>query len=207
MTLLPSVLAFTAAAALLTVTPGLDTALVLRTCAAEGGRRAMLAGLGICLGCLAWSAIVALGLGALLAASEIAYAILRYVGTAYLLWLGIQLLRTRRTGVGEACTVAGGAGLVWLRRGFLTNMLNPKVGIFYVSFLPQFIPAGASVPATTILLGGIHTSLGLLWFAFLITATRPVSKALQRPVVVQTLDRLTGGVFLFFAFRLALARR
>ena len=79
-----SLAAFTAAAALLTVTPGLDTALVLRTAAAEGARRALTAGLGICLGCLAWGALVALGLGMLLQASRLAYAMLKYAGAAYL---------------------------------------------------------------------------------------------------------------------------
>src|SRR3954469_17333443 len=174
-----SIVAFTAAALLLTVTPGLDTALVLRTAAAEGTRRALLAGLGICLGCLAWGAVVALGLGVLLQASAFAYTLLKWVGAAYLAWLGVRLLRSKRDGFDAgAPRIAGGA---WLGRGFLTNMLNPKVGIFYVSFLPQFIPAGAGVPATTLLLAAIHASLGLAWFALLIAATRPLARALARP--------------------------
>ena len=205
MTLLPSLLAFTAAAALLTVTPGLDTALVLRTAAVEGPRRALLAGLGICLGCLGWGLIVALGLGALLAASRLAYTALRWVGAAYLLWLGVQLLARPRTAFASDGPQAHGAG--WLRRGFLTNMLNPKVGVFYVSFLPQFIPPGADVPAITLLLAAIHAGLGLLWVALLVGATRPIAAALRRPRVVATLERLTGGVFLVFAARLALSPR
>lgn len=204
--LLPSLLAFTLAAALITVTPGLDTALVLRTAAVEGGRRALLAGLGICLGCLGWGAIVALGLGALLAASRLAYTILRFGGAAYLVWLGVQLLAKPRNGLGETGFRSAGSGLAWLRRGFLTNMLNPKVGVFYVSFLPQFVPAGADVPAITFLLAVIHSGLGLLWFLLLIGATRPLSRALRNPVTVRALDRLTGGVFLLFAARLALSR-
>src|SRR4051812_14473301 len=91
-----SIAAFTAAAALLTVTPGLDTALVLRTAAVEGPRRALLAGLGICLGCLAWGAVVAMGLGILLQASHLAYRVLKWAGAAYLLWLGVQLLLSKR---------------------------------------------------------------------------------------------------------------
>jgi threonine/homoserine/homoserine lactone efflux protein len=205
LTLLPSLLAFIAAAALLTVTPGLDTALVLRTAAVEGPRRALLAAIGICLGCLGWGAIVALGLGALLAASHLAYTVLRYAGAAYLLWLGIQLVARPREAMADQAlpSPAGGA---WLRRGFLTNMLNPKVGVFYVSFLPQFIPPHANVPALTLLLAGIHAGLGLLWFLLLIAATRPLSSALRRPRLVRTLDRLTGGVFLLFAARLAFDR-
>jgi threonine/homoserine/homoserine lactone efflux protein len=204
--LLASLLAFTAAAALLTVTPGLDTALILRTAAVEGPRRALLAGLGIGLGCLAWGLVVAFGLGALLAASEAAYTVLRWVGAAYLLWLAVQLLLSRRDRLADPGGQSGGGGGTWLRRGFLTNMLNPKVGIFYVSFLPQFVPAGSNVTATTLLLAAIHAGLGLAWFLLLIAATRPLSAALRRPAIIRTLDRLTGGVFLLFAARLALSR-
>lgn len=200
-----SLIAFTLAAALLTVTPGLDTALVLRTAASEGPRRAFMAGLGICVGCLAWGAVVALGLGVLLAASELAYTILRWVGAAYLVWLGLKLILSRR----ESFDLGGqprAVGSAWFWRGLLTNVLNPKVGVFYVSFLPQFVPQGANVPATTLLLAAIHAFLGLLWFALLIFATRPIAAALRRPAVVRTLDRLTGGLFLLFGARLAASR-
>ena len=197
-----SLLAFTAAAALLTVTPGLDTALVLRT-AAEGPRRAFAAALGICLGCLAWGAIAAVGLGMLLQASELAYLALKWIGAAYLVYLGLRLiLLPRRPAEVEAPWRNGS----WFLRGLLTNLLNPKVGAFYVSFLPQFIPAGANVPMTTLLLAGIHAALGLLWFLLLIAATRPLAAALRRPRVVRLLDRTTGGVFLLFGARLALSR-
>ncbi|HEX4737522.1 MAG TPA: LysE family translocator [Allosphingosinicella sp.] len=198
-----SLAAFTAAAALLTVTPGLDTALVLRTAAVEGSRRALTAALGICLGCLAWGAVVALGLGMLLKASLLAYTILKYAGAAYLLWLGVQLLLSRRERF-DAPVRAGSGN--WLARGFLTNALNPKVGVFYVSFLPQFVPAGSEVAAVTLLLAAIHAMLGLLWFAVLVAATRPLARALQRPRVIRALDRATGAVFLLFAARLALSR-
>ena len=202
-----SLIAFTVAAALLTVTPGLDTALVLRTAAADGARRAFFAGLGICLGCLVWGLVVALGLGILLETSVLAYTILRWIGAAYLLWLGLQLILSKRVDFG-----AGGAdpssapSRTWFRRGLLTNLRNPKVGIFYVSFLPQFVPAGANVPLTTILLAAIHAGLGLLWFVTLIAATRPIARALRRPAVIRTLDRLTGGLFILFGARLALSR-
>jgi threonine/homoserine/homoserine lactone efflux protein len=199
-----SLVAFTLAAALLTVTPGLDTALVLRTAASEGARRAFGAGLGICLGCLAWGLIVAVGLGALLQASELAYQLLRWVGAAYLLYLGVKLIRSPREAFGDDPAPKPEGN--WLWRGLLTNLLNPKVGIFYVSFLPQFIPAGANVPVMTALLAGIHALLGLLWFALLIVATQPIAGALRRPKVVRTLDRLTGSVFILFGARLALSR-
>ena len=202
-----SLIAFTVAAALLTVTPGLDTALVLRTAAGDGARRAFFAGLGICLGCLVWGLVVALGLGILLETSVLAYTILRWIGAAYLLWLGVQLILSRRIDFGgEGATSSTASSVTWFRRGLLTNLLNPKVGIFYVSFLPQFVPVGANVPLTTILLAAIHAGLGLIWFVALIAATRPIAKALRRPKVIRTLDRLTGGLFILFGARLALSR-
>jgi len=199
-----SLIAFTLAAALLTVTPGIDTALVLRTASAEGPRRAFAASVGICLGCLAWGGLVAVGLGILLEASALAYAILKWIGAAYLLYLGLRLIFARRP---EAGTAPAAPGANWFARGLLTNLLNPKVGAFYVSFLPQFIPPGAGVASTTLLLAAIHAALGLLWFALLIGATRTLSKMLRRPALVRGLDRATGAVLILFGLRLALDRQ
>jgi threonine/homoserine/homoserine lactone efflux protein len=201
-----SLIAFTFAAALLTVTPGLDTALVLRTAAAEGGRRALAAALGICLGCLAWGALVAVGLGVLLEASEIAYLALKWIGAAYLLYLGVRMVLAPRDR-GDSATAGAPQRSSWFLRGLLTNLLNPKVGAFYVSFLPQFIPAGAGVAATTLLLAGIHAALGLLWFGLLIGATRPLARALRSASLVRLLDRLTGAVLIFFGLKLAFSRQ
>lgn len=202
-----SLIAFSVAAALLTVTPGLDTALVLRTAAAEGPRPAFFAGLGICLGCLVWGLVVALGLGILLETSVLAYTVLRWIGAAYLLWLGLQLILSKRVDFGgEGAAASSAPSRVWFRRGLLTNMLNPKVGIFYVSFLPQFVPPGANVPLVTIALTAIHAGLGMLWFVALIAATRPIAGALRQPRVIRTLDRMTGGVFILFGAKLALSR-
>jgi threonine/homoserine/homoserine lactone efflux protein len=208
MTATAALLAFTATAALLTITPGLDTALVLRTAAAEGPRRAMLAAVGIALGCLGWGLLVGAGLGALLAASQLAYEILRWAGALYLFTLGLKLIRAPRQALDLA--EANGAAPTqpnWLLRGFLTNMLNPKVGVFYVSFLPQFIPAGASVLGWSVLLASIHNVLGLIWFGALVAATQPLVGALRRPGVMCWLDRLTGGLFLAFGLKLALDAR
>src|SRR6267143_4653132 len=142
-----ALLSFTLAAGLLTITPGIDTALVLRTAAVEGGKQAMMAGIGICFGCLLWGAAASFGLSALLAVSGFAYNVLRIVGAIYLGYLGIKLF-IRAFASPASSGVAGpvwsedqstGSSL-WFKRGLLTNFLNPKVGVFYVSFLPQFIP-------------------------------------------------------------------
>ncbi|HEY1749931.1 MAG TPA: LysE family translocator [Caulobacteraceae bacterium] len=199
-----ALLAFTAAAALLTITPGLDTAMVLRTAAVEGPRRAGLAALGVVCGCLAWGAVAALGIGALLAASHAAYVALKWAGAAYLAWLGLRLLlRPRETF--ELARTAAPRGNWWLR-GFLTNLLNPKVGVFYVSFLPQFVPPHVPPAPFIFALAAIHAVLGLAWFAALIGATAPLKRWLQRRAVVRWLDRATGAVFLGFSARLALDR-
>lgn len=208
MTTAHALLAFTAAAGLLTVTPGLDTALVLRTAAVDGGRRALLAGVGICLGCLVWGLAVAVGLGGLLAVSRFAYDALRLTGALYLVYLGVRLLTRPAPSLEFAGTAPDPAPPPsWFARGLLTNLLNPKVGVFYVTFLPQFIPGGASVTAFSMLLAAIHALEGIAWFALLVTATRPLSRWLRRPGVAQGLDRATGIVFVGFGVGLLLDRR
>ena len=206
--MIEAILAFTVAAMVLTVTPGLDTALVLRTAAASGPRPAAFAVVGIALGCLVWGAVVAVGLGALLAASSLAYTIVKYLGAAYLLWLGVQLLvKPRASFEGDAAAgPARGGDWSALGRGLLTNMLNPKVGLFYVTFLPQFVPSGADVASFSFLLASIHVLLGLVWLGLLVAATIPMGRFLRRPGVVRTADRLTGGIFVTFGVKLALSR-
>ena len=216
MTVTAALLAFTLAAAILTITPGLDTALVLRTAAVEGGRRAFMAGLGICAGCLLWGAIAALGLGSLLAVSTLAYDILRLCAALYLFYLGAKLLwrtlpgRRQAASAGETAAApapASASAAGWFARGCLTNALNPKVGVFYITFLPQFIPAGADVLRFSLLLAGIHALLGVAWFALLVAATRPLARWLSRPAVMRGLDRMTGAVFIAFGVKLALEKR
>ncbi|KTT29447.1 lysine transporter LysE [Pseudomonas oryzihabitans] len=206
MSIADNLLAFTFAAALLTLTPGLDTALVLRTAAVEGRAQAWRAALGINLGCLLWGAAVAFGLGALLAVSELAYTLLKYCGAAYLCWLGLNLLLRPRTTFASA-SAEQGTSSNWLLKGMLGNVLNPKVGTFYVSFLPQFIPQDQPLIAWTFGLVAIHVVLGLLWSLTLIGATRSLGEVLRKAVVIRWLDRTTGVVFLVFAVRLALGRR
>lgn len=203
-----ALVAFSFAAILLTITPGLDTALVLRTAAAEGPRPAWMAAFGIFLGSLGWAAMVGVGLGALLAASTLAFEILKWIGAAYLVWLGASLmLRPRERFEIEATGPAATPGAGWLWRGALNNLLNPKVGVFYVSFLPQFTPAGVPVTPWMLLLALIHCGFSVIWFGAIIAATQPIAGALRRAAVVRWLDRLTGGLFLAFGVRLALEKR
>jgi len=201
-----SLASFIAAASLLTIAPGLDTALVLRTAAIAGPRRAAFTSLGIAVGCFAWASLVAAGLGALLAASQMAYSTLRWIGAAYLIYLGYRMLRhPRRSFLTQTRSADGGHRT--FTTGVLTNLLNPKVGVFYVSFLPQFVPQGLPVAPYILLLGAIHALLGLIWFACLIAATQPIAGFLKRSSVVQACDRLTGGMFVVFGVGLALQSR
>jgi threonine/homoserine/homoserine lactone efflux protein len=212
---LDSLIAFALAAAVLTITPGTDTALVLRLAANPRAQPAAMAAAGIVLGCLFWGVMVAVGLGALLAASPLAFALLQAAGAAYLCWLGAMLiLRPRRalTGEGadgaadEAGAMTRGGQWAPLRQGLLTNILNPKVGIFYVSFLPLFVPQGVAAGPFLVLLAAIHGLLGLIWFAAIIAAAARVRRVLAAPGAVTWLDRLTGGLFVGFGLKLALAR-
>ena len=203
MTVAQSLAAFVLAAGLLTITPGLDTALVLRTSTIEGSRKAILAMLGISAGLLVWGAAVAIGLAALLTASQLAFTVLKWVGAAYLVWVGVMLLLHPRQRFDPVVNAGRGN---WFWRGLLNNLLNPKIGVFYVSFLPQFIPTGVAAAPYTFLLAVIHVVLGLIWLGLLIVATRPLNRALRRPAVVKTLDRLTGCVFVGFGVKLAVRR-
>jgi threonine/homoserine/homoserine lactone efflux protein len=205
-----ALLSFTLAAGLLTVTPGLDTALVLRTAAVEGGKHAILAGTGICFGCLLWGAAASFGLSAVLALSGFAYNLLRIVGAIYLGFLGIKLVirafgSTSLNNTSEPTWKEDKSTdfSLWLKRGLLTNLLNPKVGVFYLSFLPQFIPAGVQVWSFSMLLASIHATEGFLWFLLLVNATETLSGWLRQRSVVMALDGAMGAVLIAFGLKLA----
>lgn len=200
---------FLFAITILTLTPGFDTALVLRTAIAQGWQRAWATALGVTLGCLLWGIAVGLGLGALLMASEIAYNLLKWIGAGWLLCLGIKLLlKPRQQSVGTAEQPAHQQGyLACFSRGLMGNLLNPKIGVFYVTFLPQFIPAGASVTLWCTLMALAHMLLGLFWNAVLIGGSHYFASHLRKPTVLKGMDRLTGCIFIGFAAKLALSRR
>jgi threonine/homoserine/homoserine lactone efflux protein len=209
MTLTQALIAFIFAAGILTITPGLDTAIVLRASALEGRKAGAAAAVGITLGLMVWGAGAALGLTTLLAASSLAYMTLKWIGAAYLVVLGLGMLIRPQASIASSEAETGGvhgAGR-WLRRGLLTNLLNPKVGVFYVAFLPQFTPAGVPAGPFIVVLVAIHIAEGALWFAALIAATQPLGRLLRRPEIARRLNRLTGAVFVGFGAKLALSRR
>ncbi|MFF5207679.1 LysE family translocator [Streptosporangium sp. NPDC000396] len=214
--MLASALAFTLVALILTVSPGPDTVIVLRTTVSSGRRAGFLAGLGVNLGCYAWGIATALGLTALLAASDVAYTTVRIAGVAYLVWLGVRALWNARhavpAGPGEPAEVTGAPGepsgapvraLAIMRTGFVTNLLNPKVGVIYMTLLPQFVPSDVPVLPATLLLVTIHNLLGAAWFGLVVLAASLMRRGLTRPSVRRRMEQLTGLVFIGFGLRLA----
>ena len=212
MTIGQALLSFSVVAALLTVIPGLDTALVLRAAVSRGRGHAVAAALGIGAGCLAWGVAAAVGASALLVASETAYRVLTLAGAVYLVGLGAHLLWTsfRRGGADELPEVTeparGSLGVSFLT-GLGTNILNPKIGVFYVATIPQFIPDGTSPLLMGILLAVVHNLIGMAWFAFVIAGAGFMARALGRSRFARVADRVTGVVLVGFGLRLALQHR
>jgi threonine/homoserine/homoserine lactone efflux protein len=210
MTVTESLLTFTFAATLLAATPGVDTALVLRLRVTAGARPAVFGALGVGAGCLFWGALVALGLGALLTASALAFHAVKLAGALYLFWLGVRLLRGRSEGLTAGMshvTAPSSQGRRAFLQGLLTNVLNPKVGVFYVTLLPQFVVPGVAPGPFIFALAAIHVGLSVLWFLLLIRLSQPLQQWLGQAHVQRTLDRLTGGIFLLFGLRLMLTER
>ncbi|GAA0402325.1 LysE family translocator [Microbispora corallina] len=209
MTPVSALVSFAFVAGMLTIIPGLDTALVLRSAMTRGRRHAFATALGVNTGVLLWGAGAALGVTALLTASQVAYTVLRYAGAAYLVWFGVTLVRRSPSGgaaePGPAVTAAsGGAYRAWLR-GVATNLLNPKVGVFYVAMLPQFIPKGSPHLLMGLLLALVHNVEGLAWFTALIFGTTVARRRLSGERVHRLVDRMTGVVLVGFGLRLALS--
>ena len=206
-------LAFTAVAAVLTVTPGADMAIVTRNALAGGLRAAFATALGIAAGCLCWAAAATLGVAALLSASSLAYNVLKIAGAVYLAYLGLRSLigarRLLREPPDAVVDAPGGAirPLAALRQGLTTNLLNPKIAVLYATLLPQFISPGDPVIAMSLAMALIHGVLGLAWltlFARMLIAARAT---LERPRVRAALEALTGSVLVALGVRLALTRR
>ena len=199
-----TLLAFIPVALLLTLIPGADTALVTRNALALGMPGARWTILGILTGCLIHATASALGLSAILATSARAYETVKLVGAAYLVWIGVQGIRNAQNDGAPDSPSRGGHPFT---QGFLTNILNPKVALFYLTFLPQFIPAGAPVLRTSLLLAMIHNALGFAWLSIYARFVDRLRVALTRPVVKGWLERVTGGALVLLGARLAWSRR
>ena len=195
---------------LLNLTPGPDSLLIMSRSASQGWRAGAAAALGIGAGTLVHVAAGALGLSALLAASATAFIIIKLVGAAYLVWLGLGMIRQRRAGAGLAASpMAPPPALpLWtiFRQGLLTNVLNPKVALFFLAFVPQFISADAAHKGVAFLVLGLVFDLNaMLWCLSLAAFTAGASRRVRVPASwVTALNRSIGMLFLLFGLRLAL---
>lgn len=202
---------FLVAITLLSVTPGVDTLLVIRNTARGGVRDGVLTSLAICCGLFVHAAVSALGISLILLQSAWAFQLLKLAGAAYLIWLGLQgLLAARR---GQGLPVAGVAGErrpvpMWrpLREGLLSNVLNPKTVVFYMAFLPQFIAPGDPALAKSLLLAGVHFLIANLWQIGVALMVGSAGRLLASRLFSRALNGVTGAVLVAFGIKLALER-
>lgn len=197
------VLAFAGVAALLTITPGVDMALVARSAITDGRGAALATTFGVTSGLLTWALASALGVAALLAASATAYDVLRAAGAAYLIWLGVRALM--RAGEQDAAAWRGRRRSPYVT-GLVSNLTNPKIVVFYSTVLPTFIPHGASVFTWSLVLASIHALQGLAWLSAYAWAVTRARSFVDRPRVRRALDRLSGTVLVGLGVRLAVER-
>jgi threonine/homoserine/homoserine lactone efflux protein len=199
---------FVVVVGLLTLTPGLDTALIVRTASLHGAGRAWGVVAGIQTGTLIWGALSGAGVTVVLMASQVAYEVLRWAGVCYLAWLGLRMLRDSfRQLPADPAGQSPAAFLAGWRRGVLTNLLNPKAGAFSMALLPQLLPAGAAPLAFGIGLAALHVALGTVWATVLVALARRMRALLRTPVARRWMDRVTGTVIVGFGVRLALSAR
>jgi threonine/homoserine/homoserine lactone efflux protein len=199
---------FVLSALLLNITPGPDTLYILGRSGSQGWRAGAVAALGIGAGALVHVCAAALGLSAILAASATAFSVVKYLGAAYLLYVGIALIRSSDAPpeVSNAAVRSVSLRNIFLQ-GFLTNVLNPKVALFFLAFLPQFVAADApSKPLAFLFLGAIFDFNGTIWNLAVAWSAARISGRLRPGVSFKKwFNRCVGGVFVGVGLRLALA--
>ncbi|HEV7713360.1 MAG TPA: LysE family translocator [Asanoa sp.] len=203
---------FALAALVLIMIPGPDQALMTRSTLVGGRAAGLLTMAGGVLGLAVHATAAAVGLSALLLASATAFTVLKIVGAAYLLWVGVQTLRAaaRREPVETLTTGVRLRPVTAIRQGFLSNALNPKVALFFVTFLPQFLSTGDTAAATrlhALLLSAVFALLYLAWFGLYVTAVNGLGRLLRRPRVKAGIERVTGVLLVAFAVRLITAHQ
>lgn len=201
------VLAFLVTAVLLTATPGPDNLMVLSVGVSRGRRSGIAFGLGCALGCLSHTALAVMGVSALVAASPVAFLFLKMVGGVYLIWLGLQAWRHAGGSAKQAVPSIDASWQTLFMKGLLANAINPKVVLFFLSFLPQFVDASQGHVAWQLgLLGVVFTAQAAVLFGLLGYFAGSVGGWLSRkPSVGLWLDRLAGGVFMALGTRIMMA--
>ncbi|WP_308598499.1 LysE family translocator [uncultured Desulfovibrio sp.] len=212
---LENLLLYVPLAGLLVMLPGPDFALITRISLAEGRGSGQAAACGVALGIMVHTSAAMLGISAIIAQSVTLFTLLRYAGAAYLFWMGLHALRAgrevtaavvRHSGQdGEAQPVSGLRRRA-LRQGFLTNVLNPKAVVFFLTMLPQFLDPHAALWPQFLELGGIMALFCLGWYLLLAALLHHIRAIFARPAFQAWLHRLTGLIFIGFSFRLALEK-
>lgn len=203
--------AYLLAITVLTLTPGVDTLLVLRNATRGGVADGVTTSLGICCGLFIHAGISALGISLILMQTLWAFTLLKALGAAYLIWLGVMSLSHCRRG--QALVIRAGVGYAHnslrmgrsFREGLLSNLLNPKTALFYLAFLPQFIDPEAAALPQALFLAGLHFILAMLWQSLLAVMVSRARDWLARPRVGQLFHGLTGGILIAIGARLAVA--
>ena len=194
---------------LLNITPGPDTLYIIGRSSTQGWRAGAVAALGIGAGTLVHICAAALGLSAILAASATAFTVVKFIGAAYLLYVGIVLIRSASSVQASPSTVVPRGATIRgiFIQGFLTNVLNPKVALFFLAFLPQFVAHEAhSKPLAFLFLGAIFDVNGTIWNLLVAWSTARLSGSLAPNAAFKRwFNRCVGGVFIFIGIRLALA--
>jgi RhtB (resistance to homoserine/threonine) family protein len=196
---------FLAAGILLNLTPGPDTAYILGRSIAQGREAGIASALGICVGSIFHSCAAALGLSAILATSAVAFAAIKLLGGAYLIFLGIKMLLDRRRQLSLPSNFRRRTTIAAFRQGVFTNVLNPKVALFFLAFLPQFIdPASNMKVFAFLMLGLTFVTTGTIWCLILAWFASAFSERLRtNETIGQWLNRAAGALFVFLGARLA----
>ncbi len=203
-----NLLPFVAVAVLVILTPGPDMALMTRNALAGGRRAALFTGLGITVGLLIWTAASVIGLVAVLAASAVAFTIVKLAGAVYLVYLGVRtLLSLRGASADDDAESAARAHGSSFRQGLFTNLLNPKIAVLFTSLIPQFVEPGPSATFQSLLLASIFVSLGLVWLVTYALLATAFADALRRPTFKRALSAITGVVLIGLGVRLATESR
>ncbi|WP_119730294.1 LysE family translocator [Thermomonospora amylolytica] len=205
---------FLGVVAVLTITPGPDMLLVLRNGLRGGSRTAWFTGLGCCLGISCHAAAAVLGLSAVLAASATAYTVVKTAGAVYLAYLGVRMLAGALRGGGDpqgpepAVPAGGGPGAgAAFRQGLLTNLLNPKIALLFLTLLPQFVGAGEPRLRTTAVLALVFLAIAVAWWRLFTLALGPISRLLRGARTRRVLDGVAGTMLLGIGIRMALEHR
>jgi threonine/homoserine/homoserine lactone efflux protein len=191
--------------AVLTMVPGPDMAVVTRRAITSDRRDGLRTVGGIAAGLLIWGVLTVAGLAAVLAASATAYTAVKLAGAVYLVFLGVQTLLRSRRGLPGAVDVPSPAGSAW-RTGFVTNILNPKIAVFYTGLLPALAPSGLPPQAGMALLVLLHAALTLVWLGGYVMLLARVRAVFEKPAVRRALDRATGVVLIGFGVQVAASR-